>query len=171
MRILLIRLRLVGDVVFTTPAIRAVRRAFPTAHLAYLVEDGAAAVLHGNPHLDDLIVVPRRGGWRRVVDDLSLCVRLRRAGIPIAVITTGDVCTGRRSRKVRTTVQTDVYHPFQSTYLAEVWDGDRWNEVVRILGTDPDVRPPASIAKDWEKIEFVDRMTDELVRRAEAVLS
>lgn len=85
MKILLIRLRLVGDVVFTTPAIRAVRRAFPTAHLAYLVEDGAAAVLHGNPHLDDLIVVPRRGGWRRVVDDLSLCVRLRRAGFDLVV--------------------------------------------------------------------------------------
>ena len=42
MNILLIRLRLVGDVVFTTPAIRALRRRFPDARLTYLVERAAA---------------------------------------------------------------------------------------------------------------------------------
>jgi ADP-heptose:LPS heptosyltransferase len=34
MRILLIRLRMIGDVVFTTPAIRALRRRFPDAWIA-----------------------------------------------------------------------------------------------------------------------------------------
>ena len=41
MNILLIRLRMIGDVVFTTPAIRALRRRFPEAHLTYLVEPAA----------------------------------------------------------------------------------------------------------------------------------
>jgi ADP-heptose:LPS heptosyltransferase len=36
--ILLIRLRLIGDVVFTTPMIRALRERYPHARLIYVVE-------------------------------------------------------------------------------------------------------------------------------------
>ena len=45
MRILLVRLRQIGDVVFTTPAVRALRERFPGAHIAYVVEPAAAPVL------------------------------------------------------------------------------------------------------------------------------
>jgi lipopolysaccharide heptosyltransferase II len=79
-RILLIRLRLIGDVVFTTPIPRALKRAYPGAHVAYLVEEAAAPVLAHNPFVDELIVVRRARGVRRVLDDLSLAWRLRRAG-------------------------------------------------------------------------------------------
>src|SRR5262245_34468780 len=58
LRILLIRLRLIGDVVFTTPAIRALRRHFPDANITYLVEEQAAPVVTGNPSLDGVIVIP-----------------------------------------------------------------------------------------------------------------
>jgi lipopolysaccharide heptosyltransferase II len=77
MRILLIRLRLVGDVVFTTPALGALRRRFPDASLTYLVEPAAAPIVAGHPALDDVIVAPRRRGWRRALDDLRLARRLR----------------------------------------------------------------------------------------------
>jgi lipopolysaccharide heptosyltransferase II len=77
MNILLIRLRLVGDVVFTTPAIRAVRRRFPDARLTYLVERAAAPVVRGNPHLDEVIVIDRRRGIRRLIDDARLARQLR----------------------------------------------------------------------------------------------
>ena len=58
-KILLVRLRQIGDVVFTTPAIRALRRRFPDAHLTYIVEPAAAPVVAGNPHLNEVIVAPR----------------------------------------------------------------------------------------------------------------
>ncbi len=78
MRILLVRLRQIGDVVFTTPAIHALRQRFPDAHLSYLVEPAAAPVVAGNPHLDEVIVAPRaprrRAGW---LGDLALGRRLR----------------------------------------------------------------------------------------------
>lgn len=79
MRLLLIRLRLIGDVVFTTPLVRALRRELPDAHLAYLVEPAAAPVVQHNPCLDDVIVAPRTRGWPRVRDDLQLGLRVRRA--------------------------------------------------------------------------------------------
>ena len=78
MKILLVRLRLVGDVVFTTPVIRAVRRKYPDAELTYLVEPSAAAVVQGNPHLDEVIVVPRASGLSRLMGDAALAWRLRR---------------------------------------------------------------------------------------------
>ena len=79
MKILLIRLRLIGDVVFTTPIPRALKRAFPDSHLTYLVEPPAAAVVAGNPHLDEVIVAPRPAGLARIAADLKLARRLRRA--------------------------------------------------------------------------------------------
>jgi ADP-heptose:LPS heptosyltransferase len=78
-KILLIRLRLIGDVVFTTPLIGALKRTFPEAHLAYLVEREAAPIVAHNPHIDELIVVEKSRGWRRIREDTRLAMRLRRA--------------------------------------------------------------------------------------------
>ncbi|HEY9466746.1 MAG TPA: glycosyltransferase family 9 protein [Vicinamibacterales bacterium] len=85
MKILLVRLRLIGDVVFTTPVIRALRRHYRDAHIAYLVEPSAAPVVRSNPHLDDVIVAARRRGARRALDDIALGQRLRREQFDIAI--------------------------------------------------------------------------------------
>ena len=57
MRILLVRLRLIGDVVFTTPLLRALRRHYPDASLTYVVEPAAAPVVAGNPHLQHVLTL------------------------------------------------------------------------------------------------------------------
>jgi heptosyltransferase I len=77
-KILLMRLRLIGDVVFTTPIPRALKRRWPGAKISYLVEEAAAPVLAGNQLIDELIVVERRRGLRRIIDDVALAARLRR---------------------------------------------------------------------------------------------
>ncbi|HEX5069892.1 MAG TPA: putative lipopolysaccharide heptosyltransferase III [Vicinamibacterales bacterium] len=83
--ILLVRPRLIGDVILTTPAVRALRRRFPDAALLYLVESLAAPVVADNPHLNEVIVMERRRGWRRWLEDLRLARRLRRRAIDVAV--------------------------------------------------------------------------------------
>ena len=94
MNILLIRLRLIGDVVFTTPIPRALKRAFPAARITYLVEPAAAPVVSGNPHLDEVIVAPTgRQGWRGSRFDLRLARRLRRARYDLVI----DLHGGPRS--------------------------------------------------------------------------
>jgi lipopolysaccharide heptosyltransferase II len=92
-RILLLRLRLIGDVMFTTPLIRALRRTYPDAHLAYVVEPAAAAIVINNPHLDEVIIARHSRGARRLVDDLRLARRLRRARYDVAL----DLHGGPRS--------------------------------------------------------------------------
>jgi lipopolysaccharide heptosyltransferase II len=85
LRILLVRLREIGDVVFTTPAVRALRRRFPDAHLTYIVEPHAAPVVRHNPHLDELIVAPRRRGWQGFAADVALGRSLRARPFDVAI--------------------------------------------------------------------------------------
>ena len=91
--ILLVRPRLIGDVLLTTPLVRALRERFPDAQLLYLVESLAAPVVAANPHLDEMIEIRHRRGWRRVMEDLALAFRLARRGIDVAI----DLHGGPRS--------------------------------------------------------------------------
>lgn len=93
MRILLIRLRLIGDVVFTTPVIRALRREFPHAHLSYVVEPAAFPVVAENPHLDEVMVAPSPASSRRFASDLALVRQLRSGRYDVAI----DLHGGPRS--------------------------------------------------------------------------
>jgi predicted lipopolysaccharide heptosyltransferase III len=92
-RILLVRLRPIGDVVFTTPLVSALRRHYPNAHLTYIVEPDAAPVVEGNPHLNELIVVPRSRGLSRIADDIAIARRLARGRYDLAI----DLHGGPRS--------------------------------------------------------------------------
>lgn len=56
MRILIIHLRRVGDMVLTTPVLRALRRRYPEARVEILAASTSADVLAGNPHLDEVLV-------------------------------------------------------------------------------------------------------------------
>jgi predicted lipopolysaccharide heptosyltransferase III len=91
--ILIVRPRLIGDVLLTTPVIRALRRRYPDATLIYLVEETAAPIVQANPHVSETIVIRHRRGWRRLVEDLSLARRLRSKRIDVAI----DLHGGPRS--------------------------------------------------------------------------
>jgi lipopolysaccharide heptosyltransferase II len=84
-RILLIRLREIGDVVFTTPAVRALRRRFPDAHLTYIVEPHAAPIVLTNPHLDEVLIAPRARGLRGLWADVALGRSLRARAFDLAI--------------------------------------------------------------------------------------
>jgi len=88
-----VRLRLIGDVVFTTPLVRAIRREYASARLVYLIEADAAPIVRHNPHLDEVIVAPRTRGLRRIGDDLRLAQQLRRRRFDIVI----DLHGGPRS--------------------------------------------------------------------------
>jgi heptosyltransferase I len=92
-RILLVRLRLIGDVVFTTPLVAALRHRFPAAEIVYLVEPLAAPVVAANPHLNDVRTIPHSRGWQRLKDDLRLARELHRDRFDLAI----DLHGGPRS--------------------------------------------------------------------------
>ena len=93
MKILLVRLRLIGDVVFSTPIVRALRRLHPEAQLTYVVEPMAAPVVLGNPHLGHVMVLPKPDGLARVREDWNAARLLRRERFDVAI----DMHGGPRS--------------------------------------------------------------------------
>jgi heptosyltransferase-1 len=58
-RILLVRRSSLGDVVVSLPALAALRRGFPDAYLAWLVEDHLADLVRGHDCLDEVITIRR----------------------------------------------------------------------------------------------------------------
>ena len=74
-KILLIRLRRIGDVVMTTPAIAALKQALPGASLSYIVEEPYARLVQGNPNLDNVIALPP---GQNFVGFLRFCRQIRR---------------------------------------------------------------------------------------------
>ncbi|MCW7536292.1 glycosyltransferase family 9 protein [Aquabacterium sp. A7-Y] len=64
-RILVIRLSAIGDVVMASGLIPSLRRLYPDAHLAWLVEPAAAPLLTHNPRLNEVIVW-QRGQWKEL---------------------------------------------------------------------------------------------------------
>jgi lipopolysaccharide heptosyltransferase II len=54
-RILITRLKFIGDVVLTTPILCSIRSAYPDAYIAYLGEKNAVSLLEHNPHLNEII--------------------------------------------------------------------------------------------------------------------
>ena len=57
--VLLSRLRFMGDVILTTPLIRALKKGLPHARLLYLTEPPYTDLLKNNPHLDEIIPFDR----------------------------------------------------------------------------------------------------------------
>ena len=60
-RVLLVRLRSIGDTVLATPSLFALRRFLPDAEIDILVEDWVAPLLDGHPHADNVVVLERGG--------------------------------------------------------------------------------------------------------------
>ncbi len=69
-KILLVRLRRIGDIVMTTPAITALRKGLPSAHITYVVETPYRELIEGNPHIDRTIVLPRPLGKKKFLNTI-----------------------------------------------------------------------------------------------------
>jgi heptosyltransferase-1 len=63
--ILLVRLSAIGDIVFASPLIATLRRAYPQARITWLVQPEYRGLLDQHPDLDEIIVCPL-GHWRRL---------------------------------------------------------------------------------------------------------
>ncbi|GIZ51278.1 glycosyltransferase family 9 protein [Noviherbaspirillum aridicola] len=58
-RILIIRTSAIGDVVFASPFAAALRRTYPEAHIAWLIEPGIDALIAHDPAVDERILWPK----------------------------------------------------------------------------------------------------------------
>lgn len=90
MNILLTRFKSIGDVLFTLPAVNAVRDNFPSAKIHFLVSKENAPILRGFAEVDEIIPVDRsmyRPGnvWPALKDTARLLSKLRHAEYSMAI--------------------------------------------------------------------------------------
>jgi heptosyltransferase-3 len=89
------KLRHIGDVLLSTPAFHALRKAFPGARIAAVVNEETQDMLSGNPDIDQVIAFRRglkdAGGKRRFRGELALLREIRSLRPEVAVnFTEGD---------------------------------------------------------------------------------
>ncbi|MFO7914266.1 MAG: glycosyltransferase family 9 protein [Candidatus Krumholzibacteriales bacterium] len=71
LRILVSRLRFLGDVIITTPVIKALKECYPEAEIYYLAQEEYASVLEENPFLEGVLAL-RKGaaGTFRIIREI-----------------------------------------------------------------------------------------------------
>jgi heptosyltransferase-3 len=94
-KILVIKLRHIGDVLLTVPVFRALRESFPHAHIAALVNSGTEDVLTGNPLIDDIITFDRGIKKANIVQkyfrEMSFIKKMRMKKFDMSIdLTSGD---------------------------------------------------------------------------------
>ncbi|HLP78696.1 MAG TPA: glycosyltransferase family 9 protein, partial [Candidatus Paceibacterota bacterium] len=101
--ILIIRLKSIGDILFTLPAVHAVRESFPEGKITFMVSREHAPLLKGFRDVDEVIELDRamyhRGNPFTIIrETVSLLRRLRRERFSLAIDLQGYGETGLLTR-------------------------------------------------------------------------
>jgi len=76
--ILLVRLSARGDIVFSSPMVRAFRRTFPEARITWLAESHTKNLIEHHPELDEVLVW-NRYAWKKLIRERRFLTLLREA--------------------------------------------------------------------------------------------
>ncbi|MGC1676622.1 MAG: lipopolysaccharide heptosyltransferase II [Candidatus Binataceae bacterium] len=85
-RILVKEVNWLGDVVMSLPALRAIRRTWPQAHLAILIKHELAGFFDGAGWLDEVIPYSVARGMRGLGDRLGIIGEIRKRDFDLAVL-------------------------------------------------------------------------------------
>jgi len=71
-KILVIKLRAIGDVILATPVVENLRRAFPQAQIDFLTEKMCAPIVAGHPALHEILILDRQqaGASRQLIQQI-----------------------------------------------------------------------------------------------------
>ena len=94
-KILLMKLKHIGDVLLATPCIRALHETFPEAKISILVDEGTQSVVQHHPLLEEVIRFPRSemkgASFGRLAREWKFAMELRRRGFDMTVdLTSAD---------------------------------------------------------------------------------
>lgn len=164
-RILVTRIRRIGDVILTLPLVDALRDSFPDAEIDYLAEREPAKAVEGHPAVRRVLEY-RPGSWPGLPAPPDLLARLRAArydwvldlyGNPrsalLARITGARVRVGP-GRRGRRRLYTHAIPPVQEPLSAV----EHHLAALRALGLTPRSRPPRIHLRDTERARGAARL-------------
>ncbi|MEP7325911.1 MAG: glycosyltransferase family 9 protein [Gemmatimonadota bacterium] len=156
LRVLAIRFSSIGDILLTTPLLRAVRARYPEAHLAFLTKEPYAPLLADNPRLSDLMTLGPDESLGHLADRL----RTRRYTHVL------DLHGSLRTRALRLLVpgRWSGYHNHRlareilirtrrNVYPRDIPVPERYFDAVRKLDVRPDGEPPEFFLNERARTE------------------
>lgn len=76
----------IGDMILLTPALRALKRAYPQSHLTLLIRPLVAGLMETCPYVDEVIIDTKGNGISRVQSFFEIVRRVRRGRFNLAVV-------------------------------------------------------------------------------------
>jgi heptosyltransferase-2 len=150
-RILLVRFGSIGDVLLTTPLLRAIRTRHPAAHIAYLTKAAHVPLVGDNPRVDEVIALEAGEPVRRVA------ARVRAGGFDHRLDLHGNL----RTRALRTLApgrwtgypkhriaRTVLIRSKRDIYRDRRPVAERYFDAARRLDVTPDGGPPEFALSD-----------------------
>jgi len=135
-RVLVVRLRSIGDTVLATPSLYALRRFLPDAQIDLLLEDWVAPLLNGSPDVSRIITVKRGSTASR----LSVVRQLRAARYDVAYNLHGGStaallmrASGARHRVGYADYRLSVLHNHAAPPASELWRREKTHSVEQQL--------------------------------------
>ena len=169
-KVLVVRLRSIGDTVLATPSLFALKRFLPNAQVDILVEDWVAPVLDNHPHVDNVIVLERGGFMTRA----RVARELRAANYDVVYNLHGGTtatfltrATGARHRVGFKSYQYGQLHNHQAPSPLLIWEQQKTHSVEQQLallgwtGVPVTDRPRTSLGISPKAVETVDRLLNQ----------
>ncbi|PKK92148.1 MAG: hypothetical protein CVV64_01645 [Candidatus Wallbacteria bacterium HGW-Wallbacteria-1] len=86
LRILVIRLRYIGDVVLTVPFLRELRKGCSSAHITLMTGPAAFPVIQGCPYVDDIIIYDKKNRHSSLASRLGFIRELRSLNFDVSFV-------------------------------------------------------------------------------------
>ncbi len=171
--ILLIRLRLLGDIILTIPSITLIKNKYPNCNIYYIVEEEFEGIGRLLPHIKELIVIPKKTG---IYDMLKLGRKIKKYNFDTLI----DFHSGPKSSQISllSGIKKKIGYnvPFRSwiyslaisrkqekPYIHSVYNQIRLLEGIGIKTNKKDIPPYPQIIIDKENIsrKIIDVITKE----------
>lgn len=163
-KVLLIRLRSIGDTVLATPSLFALKRFLPNAQVDILVEDWVAPVLEAHPYIDNIVTLER--GSLAVRAKVARQLRATRYDVVYNLHggTTATLLTRATGAPHRVGYKTYQYahlHNHQSPSSSTLWSQEKTHSVEQQLallgwtGVPVTDRPPTKLGFSDESFSVV----------------
>ena len=174
MRILALQLKRIGDLILTTAALRALRAAWPEAHLALAVAPGCAGLLGAVPAINAGVVLGRGRGfapWQQVLTGAwDLCVDFTgtdRSALAVALSRAAERATFAWVKKSK--LRAVAFNRFVEAVVRERHTADHYLDLVEGAIADDWHRPSARrVAERGTRVECSTQAEPELALPDEA---
>jgi len=170
-KILVVRLRSIGDTVLATPSLFALKRFLPDVEIDVLVEDWVAPVLANHPHVNRVVSLERGGFFARA----NVAKELRATGYDVVYNLHGGTtatfltrATGARHRVGFKTYQYAQLHNHQAPSPLLLWGQQKTHSVEQQLallgwtGVPVTDRPRTQLAVPAPAAEYVNQRLAEV---------